>query len=131
MDMFGVAAVAICGVLLVALLKKVNPSQGILLGLLTVVLIFLFVLEKSAPLVEQLSGMMENELIDNGYISILLKSAGVTIIGQLTSNLCKDCGESALGYSVEFAAKIAVLLLAMPIITDIVSLLREILMQGR
>lgn len=127
MDMFGIAVVAICAVLLAALLKKVNAEQGILVGLLAVVLILLFVLEKCAPLVAQLTNIMQSDLMDSGYINILLKSVGVTVIGQLTSNMCKDCGESALSYAVEFASKVAVLILAMPILTDIISLLGEIL----
>lgn len=127
MDVFGIAVIAICAVLLIAVVKKVNAEQGILIGLLAVVLILLFMLEKIAPLLEQLSGLMQTGLMDSGYVGILLKAVGVTIIGQITANLCKDSGESALSYAVEFAAKAAILILAMPIFTDIIQLLGKIL----
>lgn len=57
---------------------------------------------------------------------ILLKSVGMTILGQLASSLCKDAGESALAYAVQLSAKVGVLAVSLPLLTQLLSLFEEI-----
>ena len=127
MDIFHIAVVALCAVVLAALLKKVSSEQGILLSTAAVVLILLLVLESAAPLVTQLQSLMDANLLDDLYIGVLIKALGITIIAQVTEKICKDCGESGLAYSVSIAARTAILLLTLPIISQIFTYLSEIL----
>lgn len=57
---------------------------------------------------------------------ILLKSVGMTILGQLASFLCKDAGESTLAYAVQLAAKVGVLAVSLPLLTQLLSLFEEL-----
>ena len=48
------------------------------------------------------------------------------MIGQAVSRVCKDAGESALAYGVELAARVAVLLAALPLAGSVLEFLGEI-----
>ena len=127
MDIFVVVIVAVCAVILGSVVKKSNREFALLLTVVTVVLLILLILENCAPLFDEFRSLSASGLIDGYYIDILLKTIGVTIIGQVTASLCKDADENALGGVVELATKIAILMISMPVIVNILEYLSEIL----
>lgn len=127
MNVFEVAAIALSALVLLAVLKKVSPEQGVLLSIGAVLLVLLLMLEGAVPLINQLQIMMETELFNHEYIQILVKAIGITIVGQVTEGICKDCGESGLAYGVSIAARTAVLLLSMPLLGELFRNLSEVL----
>ena len=48
----------------------------------------------------------------------MLRAIGITVVGQVVSRLCKDAGESALSYTVDLAARGAVLAAALPAVGE-------------
>lgn len=46
-------------------------------------------------------------------MGLMLRAVGITVVGQVVARLCKDAGESALAYTVELAARAAVLAAAL------------------
>ena len=56
----------------------------------------------------------------------MLRAVGITVVGQVVARLCKDAGESALAYTVELAARAAVLAAALPALGQLLKYLGEI-----
>lgn len=127
MDIFGVAAVSLCSVVIALLLKRRNEEYTMLLSLVTVIMLMVAALQNAAPMISEIQALTNSGLFNNGYIEILMKTIGITIISQVTVNICKDSGQSAVAYGVNLAGKVAVLVIAMPIITGIFSYINEIL----
>ncbi len=127
MDIFAVAAVSLCAVVIAALLKQKNGEYALLLSMITVIMILMFVLQKAAPLAEEIERLAGADLLGETYIPILLKAVGITIITQATMNICKDGGQNALAYAVDMTGKISVLLLCLPVISRIFEYIRQIL----
>ena len=63
----------------------------------------------------------------SGYAEFLLKALGITVLTQCASELCRECGESGAAAGVELAGKVEILLLALPLIGEILSTARELL----
>ena len=61
------------------------------------------------------------------YSTVILKSLGIGILAQTTADVCRDNGEAALASKVEFAAKIIILLLALPILKALLELIADFL----
>lgn len=127
MDIFIIFAVALCGVVFAAIVKKTYREFAIMITVLTAVLVLVYVFEQSAPFITQIEGIVDSSVVNGIYISVLLKAVGITIIGQITSSICKDSGEQALAYTVDIASKIAVLIVSLPVITTIFEFISEIL----
>ena len=95
--------------------------------ILTSILILLAVFQQVAPFLEEIEAIAQSESFDSGYLLVLLKAVGITLVGQTTSSLCKDAGESTLAFAVELASKATILLVSLPVILKIFEYLSEIL----
>ena len=56
------------------------------------------------------------------YIETVIKALGIAVISESAADLCRDAGESAIASKTEFAAKIMIIYLALPVIKNIISL---------
>ena len=127
MEIFGISACVLCAVLFAAVVKKSNREYALLMTILTAILILLAVFQKVAPFLQEIEAIAQSESFDSSYLLVLLKAVGITLVGQTTSSLCKDAGESTLAFAVELASKAAILLVSLPVILKIFEYLSEIL----
>ena len=68
---------------------------------------------------------LADEISDGGrtpYVKTLLKAAGIAYLVDLAAGLCRDAGESSVAEYVELAGKSELMLLSLPIITDLLEL---------
>ncbi len=56
------------------------------------------------------------------YIETVIKALGIAVISESAADLCRDAGESAIASKTEFAAKIMIIYLALPVIKNLISL---------
>lgn len=55
------------------------------------------------------------------YIETVIKALGIAVISESAADLCRDAGESAIASKTEFAAKIMIIYLALPVIKNLIS----------
>lgn len=125
--LLGIGVCALCAAVLGTLVKKSSREYALLLAALTAVLILAWAMESAAPLVEQITDLAGTGELQGLCLTVMLKAVGLTVLGQLAAQLCRDAGEAALAYGVELAAKIAVLAAAMPVLTRLFEYLGEII----
>ena len=123
--MTGTAVCALCAAAFGALLKKSNREVSLLLTAGAAARLLLSALEGLGPLFFQLETAVAG--LPGRYWKVMLKTAGLALVGQFTSHACKDAGESALAFTVELAAKAAILAAAFPILMELLGYLGEIL----
>ena len=109
MEFLGIGIVALCGVFFAALVQKSNKEFALLISLAGAVLLLLTVLGRAEPLLRQIEGLAELGALEGDAVKLVLRAVGITVVGQVVARLCKDAGESALSYTVDLAARAAVL----------------------
>lgn len=57
------------------------------------------------------------------HLELLLKALAISVACNLTSAVCRDCGESSLAEKAELAGKVAILSLSVPLAVQLLSLL--------
>ena len=62
----------------------------------------------------------------NTYLSIMLKALGVAYLTHICASVCRDCGESTVAGYAELAGKIEMLLIATPLIEQIISVAKSL-----
>lgn len=67
--------------------------------------------------------------LQEGFLGILLKAAGIALITELTGIVCTDAGNGSLGKSLQFLGSAVILYLSIPIFRTLLTLIREILGQ--
>lgn len=98
-----------------------------MVGLAAGIVIFGLILIKVQPAFSEINRLMSGTNINTEYISILIKSLGICFIVQLASDACRDAGESAIASKVELAGKFAVLLVALPLFSQVAELVLSLI----
>lgn len=127
MEIAQIIGLAIIVTILGAVLKQIKPEIAIQLSILSGVIIFLLVMDKVKVVVDLLGKLADQANISSYYLLIVLKIVGVAYLTEFGGQICRDAGENALATKVEIAAKIFVVILAIPIITAIMESLMTLL----
>lgn len=126
MELFAIGVCALCAVLFAALVQKTNKEYALLISLGTAAVLLLFLLERAGPVFQQVEDLAASGPLEGEAVGLMLRAVGITVVGQVVARLCKDAGESALAYTVELAARAAVLAAALPALGRLLKYLGEI-----
>ena len=126
MELFAIGICALCAVLFAALVQKTNKEYALLISLGTAAVLLLFLLARAGPVLQQVEDLAASGPLEGEAVGLMLRAVGITVVGQVVARLCKDAGESALAYTVELAARAAVLAAALPALGRLLKYLGEI-----
>jgi stage III sporulation protein AD len=125
MEIWQIVGLALIVTIIGVLLRQFRPEIALQLTILTAVMIFLLVLGKVKVIIELLQSLADQANVNSYYLLIVLKIVGISYLAEFGAQICRDAGEGALATKVELAAKVSVLVLAIPIIAAIMeSLIR-------
>ena len=77
------------------------------------------------PIIDFLNNLVEPS--SKNYITLLLKSVGISLVVSTASDICRDCGENAIAAKVELLGKCEILLLSLPLLKEITALITDVL----
>lgn len=123
MEIIQVAGIALVATTLILVLKNQRPELSIQISIIAGVIIIGLLLGKLKAVLAFLESYTINAKIGQMYIKSLFKIVGITYIAQFASEICKDADQSAVASKIEFAAKILILVIAVPIVTSVLDLL--------
>lgn len=121
MNLAAMIGIALVAMILCVLLKGYRPEYSVFLSLAAGIIILLMALDALIPMMGTLFQLIELSGQGKEAFSILLKSLGVCFITQLAADACRDAGEGAIASKVELAGKVVILLLAMPLFEQIIT----------
>lgn len=121
MNLAAMIGIALVAMILCVLLKGYRPEYSVFLSLAAGIIILLMALDALTPMMGTLFQLIELSGQGKEAFSILLKSLGVCFITQLAADACRDAGEGAIASKVELAGKVVILLLAMPLFEQIIT----------
>lgn len=117
-------AVLVCFAVLIT--KQNSAKTAGLISCFAGIIIFVFSLKQSKEFLEYFIKISsENEYGD--YFVIMVKALGVAIITAIGADFCRDCSEETLACRVEFAGKAELLLLALPLLKNLIEISEELL----
>lgn len=127
MDIFQIAAVALCGVITTSIIREYKPEAAIYIIIATVLIIFGFILHQLTSVFDFLSSVYENVSYGKAFFPILLKVLAVAYIADFVAQVCKDAGEEAIGGKVELAGKVIIFYIAVPVMMSVLETLTKLL----
>ncbi|MBQ6706718.1 MAG: stage III sporulation protein AD [Clostridia bacterium] len=129
MELTGILSLLLIAAFLTVLLRQYRPELALSVGVVAGVLLLLAVLRALTPSLSSLQEMLQAAALPTEYIATLFKALGICLITQFSADACRDAGETALAAKAEFAGKVALLVLSLPLFEEITSLALK-LMQG-
>ena len=120
MEILQIVGLGLVTAIIIILVKQANaPTVAIILSILVGATIFLMMLTKIGSIIDILQQLADRANVNQFYLATILKIIGIAYIAEFGSQMCKDSGESAIASKIEFAAKILVMILAIPIFAAI------------
>ena len=115
------AAAGLVGTVLALILGQYRPEFRMLVTAAVTLLLMAMVLEQLSPVLEQLRSTMELTGLTGDYAAVLFKAVGICLLTQLAGDVCRDSGESSIASKIELAGRAAILLIAMPLIQEVLA----------
>ncbi len=114
-----VIGLGLMATVLLMVVREERKDLGVILRLAVGVVMLLIVVPDIARVVASLVHISELAHIPAQYLGLLLKVIGIAYLTVFVSQLAQESGEASTGLRVELAGKIAILLLAVPLIASI------------
>ena len=121
MNVLGICILAVTGAVLILTLKQTSPQFALLLTLAVGVTILITIISFLPTVIDKITLLTSETGVNTNYTGTLLTSLGICFICQFSSDICKDAGQNALSSKVELAGKIMILILALPLIDEVLS----------
>jgi len=118
-EIWQIVGLALIVTVISVVLKQIRPEIALQLTILAGASIFILVMSKIKVIVELLQNLADQANISSYYLLIVLKIVGVAYLAEFGAQICRDAGEGALASKIELAAKVGVIVLAIPIIVAI------------
>lgn len=127
MEIIKIVAFAFISLFIVLMLKDRRSDLAIQVSICTGILIFLFMITRITGVISFLQKLALKANIDFVYLTIVFKILGISYLASFCSEICKDAGQGSIASKVEFAGKILILVLAVPILMAVLQSILKIM----
>jgi len=128
MDVFLKSTAAVLVALIFYLvLSKHGKEISSVLTIVVCSVIAISALEFLIPVLDFLTALQELGNFDSQMLRIMLRCVGIGLVAEITSLICVDAGNAALGKTLQILATIVVVWLSLPMMTEMIELIKEIL----
>lgn len=106
---------AVCLACFAAVVKQLKPDIFPLYAAACALGCGAYLLTLVTPVVKYISKLSESAAVP-GFLSLLIKALGVSLICGAAADICRACGESSLASGVESAGRALIVLLSLPVV---------------
>lgn len=125
--MIKIAMVGLVAVLLALQFKSNKSEFSTYISIVGCILIFLLGVNRLEIIINAIKKIQSYISINQAYITILLKIIGITYVAEISSNICKDCGYTAVANQIELVGKLTILATGMPILLALLDTINNFL----
>ncbi|HPZ41283.1 MAG: stage III sporulation protein AD [Dethiobacteria bacterium] len=119
MEIVQVVGLGLVAALLVLILREYQPEMAMQVSLVTGVIIMFLVFNQIIGAVNVITETAVAAGINLVYLQTLLRVIGIAYLAEFGAQLCRDAGEGSIASRVELAAKVIILVMAVPVIVEI------------
>ena len=121
-----ICGIAVLGLVAVVLLRGMRAEYATFAGIITGILLLFTVLSEFSSVMALVEEMTEKTGFSL-YFEVILKAMGLGMLAEVTADICRDNGATAIASKVEFGGKMAILSLSLPILRKLIDLIAEFL----
>ncbi len=111
-----VAFAVVCSIL-IAFVGRQNYEFGLLMAIAGCLIIVFMIIELLSPVLEFVATLSETIAFDN--FDIVLKVIAIAFIADIAEGICQDTGQTANAKKIAIAAKLTIIIVAIPLFNSI------------
>ncbi|MDD3272213.1 MAG: stage III sporulation protein AD [Syntrophomonadaceae bacterium] len=127
MEIAQIVGLALVTTILLLILRQEKPVLAVLLSIVFSIIIFTLMMGKMASILNVMRELTRRAEVNYFFFATILKILGVAYLGEFAAAICQDAGEQAVAKKVEFASKIIIAVLALPIMIAILESLMQLM----
>ncbi len=127
MDLFKILGIGLITCITSLIVKQVKPDVASIISIAGGVVILLMVVDYVAQIFDVFKVVMNKTGLPSNLFSIVLKIVGIGYLTEFAANICSDAGSNSLADKILLAGKIMILFMSLPIITNIIDIVVELL----
>ena len=124
---FTIAGIGIVSAGFYVILKQYRPEFAFTSILSAGIILLLFSLSSFKEIIVEINELIEISGTEKEQYKILLKCLGICMVTKISSEICKDCGESSVASKIDLAGKAFILTSAMPLFGEIIGIIKELI----
>ena len=126
MDFLKISLLAILSVVGIVVVRQLKSELAIPLTIGVAVVIVSMLCDELFNLVYTFYNFSQEANIDSEAITCVIKVVGIGYLAEFTNNICVDANCKGIGDKVLFASKIAILICALPMVTKLFGIIKDI-----
>lgn len=107
--------------------RSIKSEYGILISVSLCILLFVYGVNKLTAMIEGINTIKSYIGVDSAYITIIIKIIGISYISEFASDICKDCGYSAVSNQLLILGKLTVISISLPVVITLFETISSIL----
>ncbi len=121
-EILKILAVALVTVFAHMLVKQTKPEIAIIITIVGSIIIITMAVSLMSSVISSFYKIFKTTGVETTLLTPLLKIVAIGYIAEFGANICQDAGASGVADKILFAAKLIILVIAMPIITTVVDM---------
>jgi stage III sporulation protein AD len=126
-DILQIVGIGFLATVLILVIREQKPMFAYLLAAFVGVAIFLAFVGKIDDVISVLEELADRSGIPAVYLKTMLKIIGIAYIAEFGAQIVRDAGLESIASKIEFAGKMLILVMAVPIISVIVETVLNLL----
>lgn len=130
MEMIQIVGLGLIATILILVVREQKPLFAFVLAAFTGIYLFLFLIGKIDTVITMIEQLANRSGIPAIYMATVLKIIGIAYIAEFGAQIVRDAGQESIASKIEFAGKVLILVMAVPIISVIVETVLNLLPAG-
>jgi stage III sporulation protein AD len=126
-DILQIVGIGFLATVMILVIREQKPMFAYMLAAFVGVAIFLAFVGKIDSVISVLEELADRSGIPTVYLKTMLKIIGIAYIAEFGAQIVRDAGLESIASKIEFAGKMLILVMAVPIISVIVETVLNLL----
>ncbi|NLI69290.1 MAG: stage III sporulation protein AD [Firmicutes bacterium] len=120
MEIVQVVGLGLLTMVLVVIIREYRPEIAIQVAIAGSLIIILLVIMQVASIVQVITDISVGAGMNLIYLQSLLRIIGIAFIAEFGAQVCRDAGAASIASKIDFAAKVIILVIAIPIVLAVI-----------
>lgn len=125
--LFKIIAIGLITCFTVMLVRPVRNDFAIIISIVGGILILIFTINYLTDIFSVFNTIINKTGISKDLFTIIFKIMGIGYLTEFSASICADCGSNGLSDKIKLGGKVVILIMAVPIMMNILDIVMEIL----
>jgi stage III sporulation protein AD len=121
-----VAAIAVAGAVLGLVIKKNSPDMALMLTISLALIALYLAFDTIKGVTDFITSLADAAQISPAVLTVVLKAVGISIVTKLSSDVCRDAGQSSVASGIELTGSFAALYIALPLFKTVMDMIKTL-----